>query len=137
MICRLAQEQIHKSSFRINRDWIDVMPSPLVSVCLPVYNGAHYLGQAIDSVLAQTYENFELIVNHDCSCDSSRHLLAEYARRDKRIKLSQNKQNLGLFSNYNACLLEANGQIIKPFAQDDLLDTTMIETIVAAFDRHP
>lgn len=93
----------------------------LVSVLLPVYNGQRYLRSAIESVLAQSYENFELIVCDDCSTDDSILILREYSERDRRVKTFNNSTKQGLFANYNKCWEKAQGQLIKPFAQDDIL----------------
>lgn len=108
-----------------------------VSICLPVYNGERFLREALDSALAQTFTDFELIAIDDCSTDSSASILAEYAHKDLRIRFVRNEQNVGLFQNYNRCLAEARGTFIKPFAQDDVMDPAMLESVVAAFESHP
>lgn len=95
---------------------------PLVSVCLPVYNGERFLAQAIDSVLAQTVTDFELCIADDLSTDNSSKIIEEYARRDKRIVAWRNSNRKGLFANYNECMSRASGRYIKPFAQDDILE---------------
>ena len=92
---------------------------PTVSICLPVYNGERFLREAIESVLAQTYEDYELLISDDLSQDSSLEIAHSYAKRDTRIIVSSNPKNLGLFANYNACQKLASGKYIKPFAQDD------------------
>jgi glycosyltransferase involved in cell wall biosynthesis len=93
----------------------------LISVLLPVYNGEKYLRPAIESVLAQSYENLELIVCDDCSTDDSLTILQEYSARDERVKTFANSTQQGLFANYNKCWEKAQGELIKPFAQDDIL----------------
>jgi glycosyltransferase involved in cell wall biosynthesis len=108
-----------------------------VSICLPVYNGETYLDSAIDSVLAQTFADFELIIVDDCSTDESFAIAQKYAASDARVRVFRNGKNLGLFQNYNRCLNEAKGTFIKTFAQDDVLEPTMLETVVAAFKAHP
>jgi glycosyltransferase involved in cell wall biosynthesis len=107
-----------------------------VSICLPVYNGERYLGEAIDSVLNQTLTDFELIIVDDVSTDGSVAVAEKYAAQDSRIRLLRNSQNLGLFQNYNRCLEEARGTYIKPFAQDDVLDPTMLEDMLAVFEEN-
>ena len=67
-----------------------------VSIVLPVYNGADRVGDAIESILKQTYENWELIVVNDCSTDNSREIIEYYAEKDKRVFLINNKNNLKL-----------------------------------------
>jgi glycosyltransferase involved in cell wall biosynthesis len=68
------------------------MDPPLVSVIMSVYNGEKYLVQAIDSILNQTYQNFEFIIIDDCSTDNSSHILQEYAKKDSRIKIIKKKK---------------------------------------------
>src|SRR5690349_18729732 len=97
------------------------MPGPLVSVCLPVYNGEQYLRESIDSVLGQTYADFEILISDDGSTDSSAEICAQYADRDRRVRFWRNEANRGLFANYNICMNRARGEFIKPFAQDDVL----------------
>lgn len=109
----------------------------LVSICLPVFNGSKHLPNAIDSVLAQTYSNFELIVSDDCSRDGSLQIIEDYAKRDSRIKVLRSECNLGLFANYNRCINAACGDFIKPFAQDDLLHPEALARAIEVFAEHP
>lgn len=95
--------------------------SELISVLLPVYNGQKYLRPAVESILTQSYGNFELIVCDDCSTDDSLAMLKDYSKRDGRVKVFENAAQQGLFANYNKCWEMAQGQLIKPFAQDDIL----------------
>jgi glycosyltransferase involved in cell wall biosynthesis len=108
---------------------------PKVSILLPVFNGERYLGPAIEAVLAQTYGDFELIICDDVSTDGSAKIISDYAARDRRILAYTNHTNLGLFGNYNECLKKAQGQYIKPFAQDDLFEPVMLEKMVPLLDR--
>ena len=110
---------------------------PTVSICLPVYNGERYLGASIESVLAQSCEDFELVIANDCSKDSSAKIIEDYARRDRRIKAFTNETNLGHYPNYNACLEQASGKYIKLFAQDDLLKPEMLERMVTVLEKNP
>jgi glycosyltransferase involved in cell wall biosynthesis len=109
---------------------------PRVSVCLPVYNGANYLALAIESVLAQTFTDFELLIANDCSIDETQTIIEKYANRDTRIRHWINEKNLKLFGNYNACIDRATGQYIKLFAHDDILHPQMLEKMVAVLDEH-
>ncbi len=110
---------------------------PLVSICLPTYNAEAYLEVSLESVLAQTYENFEVIVVDDASTDTTCEILRKYADQDPRVKVTHNKKRKGLFENYNAALELAQGQFIKPFAQDDLLHPQFLEKTLAAFEANP
>ena len=109
---------------------------PRVSVCLPVYNGSNYLALAIESVLAQTFKDFELLIANDCSTDGTQAIIDEYASRDARIKHWINDKNLKLFGNYNACIQKASGHYIKLFAHDDILHPQMLERMVAVLDQN-
>jgi glycosyltransferase involved in cell wall biosynthesis len=104
----------------------------LVSVCIPLYNGELYLKECIESALAQTYSKIEIILIDDCSYDTSPEIAAEFARRDYRVKLYRNSNNLGLVANWNKAALHANGEWIKFLFQDDLLETNCIESMLAA-----
>lgn len=102
--------------------------NPLISICLPLYNGAEFLGPAIESVLAQTFGDFELLIADDGSTDGSEAIARKFADSDARVRYWKNESRQGLFGNYNACLKESKGQFIKPFAQDDLLSKECLAT---------
>jgi glycosyltransferase involved in cell wall biosynthesis len=110
---------------------------PAVSICLPVYNGENYLAKAIESALAQTFEDFELLIANDCSTDKTQAIIDKYAQQDKRIKSWINEKNLKLFGNYNACMERASGEFIKLFAHDDLFDPTLLQRMLDIFKKHP
>ncbi len=108
----------------------------LVSVCLPVCNGEKYLEAAIRSVLSQTYGDFELLIADDCSHDRTLDIIQKYAKTDSRIKFWANKSKLGLFANYNACISQASGAYIKPFAQDDYWEPEMLERCLSVLKQY-
>lgn len=100
----------------------------LVSICLPTYNGGAFVEQAINSVIAQTYTDIELIIVDDCSSDDTVELIESMITKgDSRIKLYRNDVRLGLFANYNRSLSIAKGGLIKPMAQDDILHRHAVE----------
>jgi glycosyltransferase involved in cell wall biosynthesis len=107
---------------------------PLVSICIPVYNGETYIRQAIESVLAQTYTNFELIISDNLSTDKTLEIVDSI--RDDRIKISKNKKNLGLVGNFNACIHKANGKYVKVLCCDDVLSPDAIKKEVDAFENN-
>ena len=72
------------------------MDQKLISVIMSVYNGEKYLVQAIESILNQTYQNFEFIIIEDCSTDNSLDILEEYAKKDSRIKIIKKEKNIGI-----------------------------------------
>ena len=99
------------------------MDQKLISVIMSVYNGEKYLVQAIDSILNQTYQNFEFIIIDDCSTDNSFHILQEYAQKDSRIKIIKKEKNIGIkgfIENLNLGISIAKGKYIARMDQDDV-----------------
>jgi len=92
----------------------------LISVLLPVFNGEKYLSEAIGSILSQTTTDFELICINDGSVDGSDKILANFAKRDKRIKVITNKRNLGMTASLNRALRFAKGKYIARMDADDI-----------------
>ena len=112
------------------------MPNaPRVSVCIPTYNYGRFLGDAIDSVLAQEYEAFELIVVDNASDDDTPAVVA--AREDPRLRAHRNDRNLGLFGNFARCLELATGEFVKFLAADDWLHPAYLREAMALVERHP
>lgn len=106
--------------------------SPTVSVCVPTYNGERYLAECLDSVLAQTHVDFELLIIDDQSSDGTWAMLQDYAARDARIRLVRNEVNRGLVGNWNHCIDIARGDWFKFVFQDDVLAPECLEKLVAA-----
>jgi len=104
--------------------------SPEISILLPVYNGAVFLEAAFESLFAQSFQDFEIIVCDDGSKDESAAIIERMKGRDARVKSFANQKNVGLFANYNCCLKQACGQYIKPFAQDDTLAVHCLESML-------
>lgn len=98
--------------------------NPLVSVCIPAYNNAAFISEAIESVLAQEFKNFELLVIDDCSTDGTAEIVASYGAKDSRIVFLKNESNLGMVANWNRCLKEARGEYIKYIFADDMFSCT-------------
>jgi glycosyltransferase involved in cell wall biosynthesis len=107
-------------------------PRPKLSVCIPVYNGARYIRASIDSVLAQSFTDYELIVVDDASGDDSEKVIKSC--KDPRIQYVANSRNLGLIGNWNTCLRLARGEYVCVFHQDDLMDVENLERKVALLD---
>ncbi len=111
---------------------------PLVSVLVPVYNGAKYLAACLDSILAQDFADMEILIADDGSDDGSLELIQRYAEKDLRIRWWRNPANLGLAGNFNCCLRAARGRYIKYVLQDDLLlNPVAIWKMVGILDIHP
>jgi glycosyltransferase involved in cell wall biosynthesis len=99
---------------------------PLVSVIIPVYNGAEYVGQALKSALCQTYPHLEVLAIDDGSSDGSLGVLELYAAKDSRVRVLR-QHNGGVASARNRCIEEARGKFIAPLDADDLWEPTKIE----------
>lgn len=108
----------------------------LVSIVLPVYDGERYLREAIDSVLDQTYERFELIAVDDGSTDASGAILDGYAARDRRVRVIH-QENRGLPEALSRGFREARGAYLTWTSCDNRLASRFLEEMVAALDRHP
>lgn len=108
------------------------MPAPRVSICMPTYRGAATIGAAIDSVLAQRFGDFELIVVDDASPDDTAAVVR--SRPDPRLRLLRNERNLGPEGNWNHCLSLARGDYVKLLPHDDLLHAECLQRQVAVLD---
>jgi glycosyltransferase involved in cell wall biosynthesis len=111
--------------------------APAVTIGMPVYNGAKYIEQALDSILAQTYTDFELIISDNASTDATEEICRRYADADDRIRYSRNPKNLGAAANYNRVIHLARGRYFRHAAHDDILAPTNIERCVEILDRDP
>ncbi len=109
---------------------------PKVTVCLPTYNSGEFLNQAIDSILQQTFTDFELIISDDCSTDNTPVVIKSYQEQDSRIRYLRNSKNLGIFTNWNRCLEYAAGEYITIFAQDDMMLPKNLEEKVKILDKY-
>lgn len=105
---------------------------PLVSICVPAYNAAVYLGQCLDSALAQAFTDFELVLVDNVSSDDTVALAQEYARRDRRIRVYQNTENIGSIRNFNRCVELAQGEWLKFLGADDWLEPTCLAHMLDA-----
>lgn len=113
------------------------MTSPKVTVGLPVYNGERYLRETIESILAQDFEDFELLVSDNASTDDTPSILAQYAARDGRVVVHRQPSNLGAASNYNWLANNAAGEYFKWASADDLLRPTLLSRCVTVLDQNP
>lgn len=110
--------------------------APAISIVLPVYNGERYLGAALDSILAQSFVDFELLVVDDCSSDTTPHILAEYAQRDSRVRVITNPENRKLPATLNAGFAQARAEWLSWTSDDNLLLPDMLARLVAERDAH-
>lgn len=110
---------------------------PRVSIGLPVYNGENFLAEAIDSILAQTFEDFELTISDNASTDATEKMCRHYAAKDSRIFYYRNESNLGASANFNLAFERSSGEYFKWAAHDDLIAPSFLERCVEVLDREP
>lgn len=107
----------------------------IVSVIVPIYNGERYLPESLDSLLAQTFQNFEIICVNDGSTDSTGKIIGEYIARDSRVKVV-NQKNEGVASARNTGIANAKGRYIMFCDDDDLFAPNMLDSMVAMMEQH-
>jgi glycosyltransferase involved in cell wall biosynthesis len=110
---------------------------PLVSVLMTAYNREKYIAEAIESVLASTYKNFELIIVDDCSKDGTVAIAKTYQQQNSRVKIYQNQQNLGDYPNRNQAAKYATGKYLKYVDADDLIYPWGLEILVKCMEQFP
>jgi glycosyltransferase involved in cell wall biosynthesis len=111
--------------------------NPLVSIGMPVYNGAHFLRGALDSLLKQEFEDFEILISDNASTDDTRSICTEYARRDERIQYLPNDTNIGALKNFNRVLSLARGKYFMWASYDDLWEPAFVSKLVSALEANP
>ena len=111
--------------------------APRVSFALPVRNGIDTLDRCVNSLLAQDYSSFEVVISDNASDDGTRELLQEYAARDSRIRLLLNERNSGQIENCNRVIYEARGEFVRWIGIDDWVEPNYATRCVETFDRAP
>lgn len=112
-------------------------PTPRLSIGLPVYNGENYLRESIDSLLSQSFEDFELIISDNASTDATETICREYAQRDFRIRYFRNAENVGAAINFNGLVDLARAPLFKWTAHDDVHAREYLERCVQVMDDNP
>ena len=112
---------------------------PLVTVLTPVYNMGHFLTECIESVLSQTYKNFEYIIVNNCSTDQSLQIALDYARKDNRIRVHNNERFVGVIENHNTAfrLISPAAKYCKVICADDLLLPECLTRTVEFAEANP
>ncbi len=110
---------------------------PTVSIGLPVYNGANFLLPALESILAQTFTDFELIISDNASTDETPEICRKIAQLDQRVRYLPLEVNRGANPNYNRVFAHSRGRYFKWAAHDDLLAPTYLERCVELLERNP
>jgi glycosyltransferase involved in cell wall biosynthesis len=112
---------------------------PLVSIVTPVYNEAEHLAECIESVLGQTYQNWDYTIVNNCSTDGSLQVARRYAAKDRRIRVHDNQQFLRVIANHNVALRQVSpsSKYCKVVFGDDWIFPECLERMVAVAEKHP
>ena len=110
---------------------------PRVGLGMPVYNGEEYLAQAIESILAQTFEDFELTICDNASTDGTEEICRDYANSDDRIRYTRNRWNIGGGPNNNRAFELSRGELYRIANHDDVLEPRLLELCVELLDARP
>ena len=113
--------------------------APLVSIVTPVYNGAEFLRECIESVLAQSYRNWQYLILNNCSTDDTLQIAQEYARKDARIRVESNESLLPIIANHNKAFarISPEAKYCKQVSADDWLFPECLEKMVALAEANP
>lgn len=112
------------------------MTDPLVSICIPTYNGTEFLRQCLQSCFDQSFNDYEIVICDDGSSDGTVQLVKEIAGVNPKVKFIQNPQNLGLVGNWNKCVAEARGKWIKFVFQDDYISPDCLREFVKSISEN-
>jgi len=104
---------------------------------MPVFNGEKYLKEALDSILAQTYRDFELIISDNASTDRTQQICREYATKDSRIRYYRNEKNLGAPRNFNRVFRLSSSELFKWAAYDDVHAPEFLQKCVSVLNKDP
>ncbi|MEZ4592547.1 MAG: glycosyltransferase family 2 protein [Chloroflexota bacterium] len=110
---------------------------PLVSIGLAVYNGEEYLEEALNSLLGQTFTDFEIIISDNASTDHTAEICLRYAEQDARIRYHRNATNIGGANNENQTFRMSRGKYFRWAADDDICAPTLIEECVTVLEENP
>jgi len=110
---------------------------PLVSICIPAFNGGKFIHRALESLIHQSYKNIEIVVADDASTDNTSEIVRRYASKDKRIVYFRNNSNLGGIRNSFKAIEIATGNYIQVLCHDDWFSENCVEESVKAFQLHP
>jgi len=109
---------------------------PKVSIGLPVYNGAKFIRNALDTLLAQSFGDFELIISDNCSTDDTEAICKEYSNKDSRIRYIKQPENIGISRNMEFLLHQARGEFFMWAADDDLWAKDFLQTLLAMLEEN-
>src|SRR4051794_41159994 len=113
------------------------MSSPRLTIGVPVYNGERFIRATLDSLLAQTFTDFEVIITDNASTDGTEAICRSYVANDSRVSYVRADRNLGPSKNYNVSVDRARGELFKWAAADDVCGPDFLKICIAALDANP
>jgi glycosyltransferase involved in cell wall biosynthesis len=128
--------ELHRA-FTDQEQYTVTKSKPLLSIGLPVYNGEQFLEETLQSILNQSFEDFELIICDNASTDETEAICRRYIEKDARIRYYRNEYNIGWALNHNKVVGLANGAYFKWIAYDDLIAPVFLEKCIEVLDQHP
>ncbi len=132
---RMTERLVMNRDTNLDRKERESDSTPTVSVCIPSYNHAQYIGKCIESVMAQTLDDWELIIVDNCSYDNTREVVQAF--KDPRMRFYPNDRNIGVPRNWNRCASLARGEYVAILQSDDQYLPRMLERSVATLDVSP
>lgn len=136
MLCLLSGDEISTDESEKTKEQMK-NTQPLISVLMPVYNAGEFLVEAIESILAQTYENWELLAVDGGSKDNSLEILKKYTRKDSRIKIIQNGNHQGIGHSLNLAIPQTKGDYIARMDADDISLPNRFEEQIKLLEKNP
>src|ERR1700751_3293571 len=109
---------------------------PKLSIGIPVFNGQEFLPELLDSLLAQTFGDFEILICDNASTDRTPQICSEYARRDSRVRFVRNQRNLGAVANFNRVFELSTAPLFKWAAHDDLYHQAYLDACVSLLEKN-
>lgn len=113
------------------------MKMPKVSIGMPVYNSEQWISDSIESILAQTFDDLELVISDNASTDGTGDICREFSLRDKRVRYYRNDSNIGASDNYNAVFHYSVGEYFKWASSNDICKKTFLASCIEVLDERP
>ena len=116
---------------------VEILPSPLVSICIPTYNNAAMVVDALRSALAQSHDKLEIVVLDNHSTDATEEVVRRAAGVDPRVRYVRHAQNVGMAGNFNQALAQSRGELLLILCADDVLEPTCAAALASALSETP
>jgi len=131
----------HGKSFYLEQDSggkdVTTLQTELISICVPVYNGEHFLEESLRSIMTQTYDRIEIIVSDNCSSDATAEIVRHLRMEDERIRYSRNESNIGYSRNVMQAVRRSRGEYVAIYHADDVYDPGIVRAEYEVLKSHP